>query len=251
MPGSAPHRSQLAAPEVVRRRPPGSTVVTMTDDRSSLSALAGQRVEYGSRGGAAAGTDPFALFTQWFREAQDEIGEANAMLLATAAADGPDARIVLLKGFAPAGFTFFTNYGSAKGRQIAADPRVALVFPWHGMHRQVRVQGIAERTSAAESDAYFAQRPRGAQIGARASRQSQPVASREAMQEAYDRVAAEFADTAVPRPAEWGGYRVAVHRIEFWQGQANRFHDRFAYTAVQGPAALDEAGDWTLTRLDP
>lgn len=223
----------------------------MTDDRSPLSRLAAQRVEYGARGGAAAGTDPFTFFSQWYAEAQAEIREPNAMLLATASDAGPDARIVLLKGVDPAGFTFFTNTESAKGRQIAADARVALVLPWHDMHRQVRVQGIATRTSAAVSDEYFAARPRGAQVGASASRQSRPVASREAMQEAFDRVEAEFADAEVPRPEHWGGYTVAPHRIEFWQGQANRFHDRFVYESAGRPAALDDAAAWAVTRLDP
>ena len=223
----------------------------MTDDRSPLSRLSDQRVEYGARGEAAAGTDPFTFFSQWYAEAQAEIREPNAMLLATASGSGPDARIVLLKGVDPAGFTFFTNYTSAKGLQIAADARVALVLPWHDMHRQVRVQGIATRTSAAVSDEYFAARPRGAQVGARASRQSQPVDSRAAMHAAFDRVEAEFADAEVPRPEQWGGYTVAPHRIEFWQGQANRFHDRFVYESADRPAALDDAAAWTVTRLDP
>lgn len=224
----------------------------MVHDRSPLSALPSQRVEYGARGTVAPGEDPFAFFSQWYAEARNEITEPNAMVIATADASGPSARIVLLKGFEPSGFLFFTNYDSDKGHQITADNRVALVFPWHAMHRQVRVQGIAARASAAVSDEYFASRPRGAQVGARASRQSTPVVSRDAMQEAYAQVEEEFADAEVPRPAWWGGYRVQPSRIEFWQGQANRFHDRFLYTTPTGaPAALNDAGAWTVTRLNP
>lgn len=174
------------------------------------------------------------------------------MIVATADDSGPSARIVLLKDFAPQGFTFFTSYTSLKGAQIAADPAVALVFPWHEMERQVRVRGIAQRTSAAVSDAYFASRTRGSQLGAVASQQSQPVESRAELEVAYARAQAAYDGTDVARPATWGGYRVEAAEVEFWQGRGNRFHDRWVYRSRSGkPADLSDADAWTITRLNP
>ena len=169
---------------------------------------------------------------QWaFKEAGfHRIGLDHSVL------NGASCRVAVKAGFYAEGI--------CKGAALHADG-------WHDMHRQVRVQGIATRTSAAVSDEYFAARPRGAQVGARASHQSQPVDSRAAMHAAFDRVEAEFADAEVPRPEQWGGYTVAPHRIEFWQGQANRFHDRFVYESADRPAALDDAAAWTVARLDP
>lgn len=228
------------------------TPETQASGRETIADLARQRVEYGSDHLDEVAADPHTQFRTWFAKAEDAVTEPNAMLLATADASGPAARIVLLKGFDASGFTFFTNYDSAKGRQIAAQPIVALTFPWLELQRQVRVRGIAEPIPAADSDAYFAVRPRGAQIGAVASRQSAPVASREAMQQAYDDAAARYDGTEVARPENWGGYRVRAFEIEFWQGRANRFHDRFVYMSTDGqPADLATAADWSITRLNP
>lgn len=228
------------------------TPETQAAGRETIADLARQRVEYGSDHLDEVAAEPHTQFRTWFAEAEDAVTEPNAMLLATADASGPAARIVLLKGFDASGFTFFTNYDSAKGRQIAAQPIVALTFPWLELQRQVRVRGIAEPIPAADSDAYFAVRPRGAQIGAVASRQSAPVASREAMQQAYDEAAARYDGTEVARPENWGGYRVKAFEIEFWQGRANRFHDRFVYMSTDGqPADLATAADWSITRLNP
>lgn len=224
----------------------------MTDATDPIRALAAARVEYGRLGRADADTDPDSLFTRWYAEARDALGEPNAMVVSTLDEDGPSARIVLLKAYTPEGFVFFTGYESAKGRQIAADARVSLVFPWHDMQRQVRVRGVAEQTSEAESDAYFAVRPRGAQLAATASRQSAPTDSREQMERAYAETEAAFAGRTVTRPENWGGFRIRPWQIEFWQGQANRFHDRFVYTASDGAShPLDDAGGWTVTRLEP
>jgi pyridoxamine 5'-phosphate oxidase len=226
----------------------------MTDPRSRMDSLADQRVEYGALGAADVAPDPYSQFAQWYEQAADPVREPNAMVVASEDPDdpaGPSARVVLLKGFSAEGFVFFTNYHSAKGRQIAADNRVALVFPWHDMHRQVRVRGVAERTSAEASDEYFARRPRGAQLGALASRQSEPVASRQEMHRVYDRVSAEYEGREVPRPDFWGGYLVRPVEIEFWQGQANRFHDRFLYRSSEGTPPLDAADRWIITRLNP
>lgn len=218
----------------------------------AIADLARQRVEYGSDHLDEVAADPCTQFRTWLTDAEEAGPEANAMLLATADAAGPAARFVLLKGFDASGFTFFTNYDSAKGRQIAAQPIVALTFPWLHLQRQVRIRGVAEQVSAAESDDYFALRPRGAQLGAVASRQSEPVASREEMQRAYAEVAARFADVEVVRPENWGGYRVRPFEIEFWQGRQNRFHDRFVYMSTDGrPADLAAADRWSITRLNP
>ncbi|MCT1690475.1 pyridoxamine 5'-phosphate oxidase [Brevibacterium sp. p3-SID960] len=228
------------------------TPETQAAGREAIADLARRRVEYGSDHLDEVAADPHTQFRTWFAKAEDAVTEPNAMLLATADDSGPAARIVLLKGFDAAGFTFFTNYDSAKGRQIAAQPIVALTFPWLELQRQVRVRGIAEQLPAADSDAYFAMRPRGAQIGAVASRQSAPVASREEMQQAYDAAAADCEGTEVTRPRNWGGYRVRAFEIEFWQGRAHRFHDRFVYMSTDGqPADLATAADWSITRLNP
>ena len=197
---------------------------------------------------------PLALFRQWYDEAAEHVREPNAMTVSTLDEWGPSSRIVLLKGLDARGLLFFTDYESAKGRQLADDPRIAVNFPWHDMERQVRIRGIAEVADPADSDAYFAVRPRGSQIGANVSKQSQPAASREQMQAAYDAAAAEFDGQEVPRPDHWGGFRVRVFEIEFWQGQQNRFHDRWVFRRSDGShevAALDNVAAWTATRLYP
>lgn len=189
--------------------------------------------------------DPLAQFARWFDDAvRAGIREPNAMTLATAGEDGsPDARIVLLKDVANGGFSFFTNYGSAKGRQLAASSQAALVFFWATLERQVRIRGTVTQLSRAESEAYFRTRPRASQIGAWASRQSAVLAGRD---ELVGRVFAEeerFAGRDVELPAHWGGYRLTPHQMEFWQGRENRLHDRLRYRRH------DLA--WTIERLSP
>jgi pyridoxamine 5'-phosphate oxidase len=187
--------------------------------------------------------DPFEQFAAWFDDAA-HLPEPNAMTLATATADGrPSARMVLLKGFDRHGFVFYTNYESRKAIELDGNQRAALVFFWPQLHRQIRVEGEIERVSPEESDAYFATRPRGSQIAARASAQSRPLASREALQQRVAEVEAEFEEQPVSRPEFWGGYRVVPSIIEFWQGRPNRLHDRLRY--------IRRDGGWKIERLAP
>ena len=191
--------------------------------------------------------DPFALFRQWFEEAlRAEQVEPNAMTLATASPDGrPSARVVLLKGVDARGFVFFTNYTSRKARELEAVAHAALVFWWDRLERQVRIEGTAERVDEVASEAYFKTRPRGSQLGAWASPQSQVIDGAEVLTERLAEVEAHFAEhEAVPRPSHWGGYRVVPHAVEFWQGRPSRLHDRLRYRHD------DEAG-WILERLAP
>jgi pyridoxamine 5'-phosphate oxidase len=189
--------------------------------------------------------DPLALVRRWVAEAQAAgLDQPDAMTLATATPDGrPSARAVLLKGVDARGFQFFTNYESRKGRELAENPRAALVLLWTPLHRQVRAAGAVTRLSAEESDAYFATRPRGSQLGAWASQQSRPLPDRAELEERFDALDARYAGAAVPRPPHWGGYRIEPEEIEVWQGRANRLHDRFAYTLT--------ADGWERTRLQP
>ena len=192
-----------------------------------------------------AASDPIELFTRWFDEAvAAAIPEPNAMTLATVDAAGrPTARIVLMKGVDARGVVFHTNYDSRKGRDLAANPRAALLFFWVGLERQVRIDGAAERVSAEDSDAYFAARPRGSQISAWASPQSAPVADRPWLEARVAEFEARFASGAVPRPPNWGGMRVVPDRFEFWQGRTSRLHDRLVWS---------RQGDrWTIERLAP
>jgi pyridoxamine 5'-phosphate oxidase len=188
--------------------------------------------------------DPIEQFAEWFERAAAEVPLAEAVTLATVGADGaPDARMVLVKGFGPDGFRLFTNYDSAKGRQLEAARRAALVFYWRELDRQVRVRGAVERLSDSDSDAYFAIRPRDSQLGAWASPQSEPLESRAQLDHGLREIEARFADREVPRPPFWGGYLVRPDELEFWQGQVGRLHDRFVYT---------RAGDgWRIERLGP
>lgn len=189
---------------------------------------------------------PIQQFSQWWNEAiQSQITEVNAMTLATASCDGvPAARIVLLKGFDERGFVFFTNYNSFKGQQLAENPRACLVFFWKELERQVRITGITEKTSAAESDAYFSSRPESSRLGAWASPQSQVIASREWLEVREAQLHTAFEGKAIERPPHWGGYRVKPISIEFWQGRLSRLHDRIQYT-------LQETGNWQIERLAP
>ena len=189
--------------------------------------------------------DPFDQFAAWYRAAREDGAPLpDAMTLATVDADGrPDARTVLLKGAGPDGFRFFTNYESAKGGQLEARGMAAIVFYWRELDRQVRARGTVERLAAGESDDYFATRPRDSQLGAWASPQSQPLASREELDRRLAEVEARFGAGPVTRPPHWGGYRLAPVSVEFWQGQVGRLHDRFAYTL--------SAGGWRIARLGP
>jgi pyridoxamine 5'-phosphate oxidase len=190
--------------------------------------------------------DPIALVRRWCAEAQAaELPQADAMTLATATPDGrPSARVVLLKGIDARGFAFYTNYESRKARELDANPRAALAMLWIQLQRQVRVTGSVVRLGAEESDAYFATRPRGSQIGAWASQQSRPLADRAELDERWAALDARYGGAVVPRPPHWGGYRVEPDEIEVWQGRANRLHDRFAYTRTPD-------GGWTHVRLQP
>ncbi len=188
--------------------------------------------------------DPIELFARWFELAGEGAPLPEAVCVATVDADGaPDARMVLLKGFDERGFRFFTNEGSAKGRQLAARPAAALTFYWRELDRQVRVRGPVERVPAAEADEYFATRPRDSRLGAWASPQSERLASRAELEERLERARERFGDGEIERPPHWGGYRVVPEAIEFWQGQVGRLHDRFRYER--------EGGTWKVTRLGP
>jgi pyridoxamine 5'-phosphate oxidase len=189
--------------------------------------------------------DPLRQFDIWWQEAvHSNLEEVNAMTLATASADGmPDARIVLLKGFDENGFTFFTNYDSAKGHQLLENPRACLVFFWAALERQVRLCGLVSLASSTASDDYFNSRPEGSRIGAWASPQSQVIESREWLETQNDRLTNERKGD-LHRPPNWGGYVVRPIRIEFWQGRPSRLHDRILYT-------LRGNGQWAIERLAP
>ncbi len=190
--------------------------------------------------------DPLAQFRAWFAEAQAaQLQEPNAFVLGTVDAEGtPSTRTVLLKALDDTGFTFFTNYTSRKGRALAAHPRAAMTFLWLELERQIHIEGVAERVSATESDAYFAVRPYASQIGALASAQSTAIAKREELETRFAQCAAQYPEGGpIPRPEHWGGYRVRPTRMEFWQGRRSRLHDRLCYT--RGPAG------WEMVRLCP
>jgi pyridoxamine 5'-phosphate oxidase len=190
--------------------------------------------------------DPIGQFEKWWQEAiHSGVEEPNAMTLATASADGmPDARIVLLKGFDDGGFTFFTNYHSAKGQQLLENPRATLVFFWKELERQVRISGLASLSPSTVSDEYFKSRPEGSRIGAWASPQSETIESREWLEEKEKEFREEWTGRPIERPGYWGGYTVKPVSIEFWQGRPSRLHDRLRYS-------LQNNGSWKIERLAP
>jgi len=213
-----------------------------------MSRIAEMRKEYALHrlNESEIAIDPIIQFEQWWTDAvKSEILEVNAMTLATSSADGlPSARIVLLKGFHKAGFQFYTNYESFKGKQLLENPRACLVFFWKELERQVRITGLVEKVSREDSDAYFFSRPAGSRIGAWASPQSEVIKNSEWLNQQVDQFKSKFAESEIPRPSHWGGYLVRPVTIEFWQGRPNRLHDRLQYT-------LQENGSWFIERLAP
>jgi pyridoxamine 5'-phosphate oxidase len=210
----------------------------------SLRTLRKEDVEVGLNEADLA-DDPFTQFNRWLSEAlARDVPEPNAMTLATATSDGvPSARVVLLRGFDERGFVFFTNFESQKGRELAENPRAALVFHWPALGRQVRITGEVSRVSREESEAYFHTRPRGSQLSAWASEQSAVIPDRATLEERLREIEQRFPEE-VPLPPFWGGYRVSPTAIEFWQGRRSRLHDRLRYTRQPD-------GTWRIERLSP
>ncbi|MBC7454610.1 MAG: pyridoxamine 5'-phosphate oxidase [Massilia sp.] len=243
---STAQMAQLGAAMQLRRAI-APTPMNANANASAGAAVADLRKDYSQAtlDEADLALDPFEQFNTWFEQAlAGEANEPNAMSVATVDADGkPTSRIVLIKQFDRRGFTWYTNYASQKGVQLAANPHAALLFFWSELERQVRIEGVVERTSAAESDAYFHSRPLKSRLAAIASAQSAPIANRAALEQHYEAVAMQHGETP-PRPEHWGGFRLVPQRIEFWQGRRSRFHDRIVYT-------LQQDGNWTRQRLQP
>jgi pyridoxamine 5'-phosphate oxidase len=209
--------------------------------------LTSLREEY-ARGGLDLpdlAADPITMFERWLQESIDAgLHEPNAMVLATATPEGrPSSRMVLLKGVGPDGFVFFTNQASRKGEELAANPQCALLFPWHPLERQVRIDGVAAPLDHEKVETYFSVRPRRARLGAWASAQSRPVGSRAELAASYAHMEERFGDGEVPVPPEWGGYLVTPEAVEFWQGRPGRMHDRLVYHR--------EGDGWAIGRLAP
>lgn len=191
--------------------------------------------------------DPMNLFNRWFHEVEDFGGteEVNAMTVATIGLDGfPKSRVVLLKKFSEEGFIFYTNYQSEKGKAIEANPHVCLSFFWHSMERQVIIKGLAQKTTAIVSDNYFDSRPDGSKLGALVSNQSEVIPSRTYLESELQKLESEFEQTPIPRPLHWGGFVVTPLEVEFWQGRANRLHDRIRYK-------YQEDYSWKIDRMAP
>lgn len=243
------HRGRGWAGQDVRVREREEVAPLRTAPEDDPAAM---RRQYRAAGLAEAdlADDPYEQFARWFADAVKATGtgaitEPNAMVVSTADAEGvPSSRTVLLKGYDQRGFVFFSNYGSRKGRELAANPRASLLFPWHPLARQVIVNGTVERVSPQETAAYFHSRPHGSQLGAWASDQSTVVASRTVIEERYAEAAARWPEGGqVPVPPYWGGFRVAAVSVEFWQGREDRLHDRLRYVRADG--------GWTIERLAP
>ena len=215
-------------------------------DRDAIRAM---RRSYGEKGLESLPADPLKAFADWLLEAHENliIVEANAMVLSTLGVDEIlTTRTVLLKDISDGGFTFFTNYSSRKGQAIELNPQVTLLFPWYAMERQVSISGIAEKVSEEESANYFASRPWSSQIGAWASFQSAPLSSREELEERFKAASDKWPEgSVVPKPENWGGYRVVPLSIEFWQGRYSRLHDRLRYERA------NTTSDWEVTRYYP
>jgi pyridoxamine 5'-phosphate oxidase len=215
-------------------------------DRDVSDPYADLRREYADGGLVESdlAADPFAMFQRWYDDAvAAEVYEPNAMVVASVSSDGrPSTRMVLLKGFSEDGWVFFTNLGSRKGSELLANPHCAILFPWHPLERQVRVDGVATELPRADVEAYFTQRPRNSRVGAHASHQSHEVASRAELDDAWAAADATYPDE-VPVPEEWGGFRVAPDAVEFWQGRPGRMHDRLVYRR--------DGESWTTHRLAP
>ena len=222
----------------------------MDGARLTQEDLARLRREYESAGLEEAGVppDPMQLFHAWLADAAEAaLAEVNAMVVSSVALDGmPSSRLVLCKAADGRGFVFYTNYNSRKALELAARPQVSLLFPWHPLGRQVRVEGTATRTEPAESAAYFATRPRGAQLSAWASRQSAVTPDRAEIEQRIALLEVEYAGREVPCPPHWGGIRVVPEAVEFWQGRADRLHDRLVYRR-----SADSSDGWTVVRLQP
>jgi pyridoxamine 5'-phosphate oxidase len=221
----------------------------MADEIVTREEIRAMRRSYGDAGLESLPDDPFEAFALWLKQAHENtvIVEANAMVLSTLSNDSQiETRTVLLKDISDGGFTFFTNYESRKAHAINLNPNVSLLFPWYAMERQIAISGVAEKVSEKESDDYFATRPWGSQIGAWASHQSSPLATRGELEQRFEGASQKWPEgTSVPRPTFWGGYRVMPLNIEFWQGRYSRLHDRLRYERA------NTAADWELSRYYP
>ena len=215
------------------------------NSNSSMEAL---RLKYGEEGldHNNLHSDPLMQFQTWYQQAIDSgMAEPNGMCLATATVTGaPSQRTVLMKSYDENGFIFYTNFGSRKSKQMAENNQASLIFPWISLHRQVIIEGIAEKISTAESMKYFATRPRGSQLGAWSSHQSEVLSTRSLLEAKLNEIKNKFSHGEIPLPSFWGGYRVKPMRIEFWQGRQHRLHDRFLFT-------LTEEKTWKVERLAP
>jgi pyridoxamine 5'-phosphate oxidase len=221
----------------------------MADEIVTKEEVRAMRRSYGEAGLETLPDNPFEAFAMWLKQAHENtiIVEANAMVLSTLTNDSQiETRTVLLKDISEDGFTFFTNYDSRKAHAINLNPSVSLLFPWYAMERQISISGIAEKISETESDEYFSTRPWGSQIGAWASQQSSPLATRAELEQRFEGASKKWPEgTVVPRPPHWGGFRVTPLQIEFWQGRYSRLHDRLRYERANTTA------DWELNRYYP